>query len=373
MAEFPKQLILIGAGNTHLEFLKRWAVHPLNGLTVIMAAGATTRLYQGLAYGYSEGIYNEEELRIDLAGLCRKAGIALRTEPVAGLDLPSRTIRLGDGCALPFDLASLDLDPKPAGMELEGVDRFATPVRPVERLIGLKPRLAGRNLRLNIMIYGAGALGIETALALHHYLIRLQLRGEHQLTLFDPGQTILQGWALRTKELTYQILRESRIELLLGHKITKIVSDLLNFEDRTVLPYDELLWAREPVGDPMLAAAGLAVTSDGFLEVTSTLQSVTAPFIFGSGLGVTAGAGRGAGIAAVVSRERARLLYENMERWLNEAPLKTVKSSGQAASEIIPLGGGEGILQTPEFVTRGSIPWKWKQRMEQKNLKRLRP
>lgn len=60
----------------------------------------------------------------------------------------------------------------------------------------------------------------------------------------------------------------------------------------------------------MLAASGLAVTGDGFLEVASTLQTVNAPFTFGSGLGVTAAAGRGEGIVPVVSRKRAGLLYE---------------------------------------------------------------
>ncbi len=117
------------------------------------------------------------------------------------------------GETLPYDLISLA-----AGSEIpttiEGADRWAVPVRPLEPFVTtwslLGPRLAEAD-RPRITVVGAGAGGVEIALAIA-YAMRAAGNGS-QVQLISGG-ALLPGHGERARELVRASLVQAQVRLL---------------------------------------------------------------------------------------------------------------------------------------------------------------
>jgi len=75
--------------------------------------------YSGMVPGFLQGVYTEPELTIDLASLAARAGVRFVEAQAEGIDVPGRTVDAG-GARLPFDILSLDVGARPAGLDVPG-------------------------------------------------------------------------------------------------------------------------------------------------------------------------------------------------------------------------------------------------------------
>lgn len=69
-----KRLLLVGAGHAHLEVLKQLAEHGLSDVDVCLITPSPYQYYSGMFSGFTEGIYTEEDTRVDLRPLAQRAG-----------------------------------------------------------------------------------------------------------------------------------------------------------------------------------------------------------------------------------------------------------------------------------------------------------
>ena len=71
-------LLLAGGGHSHSLLLKRWAMRPERRpqQSITLINRSSTALYSGMVPGLIAGIYQQDELAIDLRQLCDRAGVA---------------------------------------------------------------------------------------------------------------------------------------------------------------------------------------------------------------------------------------------------------------------------------------------------------
>ena len=98
-------LLLAGGGHSHALVLKRWAMRPeqrpRHSITLINRT--STGLYSGMVPGLIAGLYQRDELAIDLRQLCDQAGVAFVEAEITGLNLQDKCLRVRDRPELHFD------------------------------------------------------------------------------------------------------------------------------------------------------------------------------------------------------------------------------------------------------------------------------
>ena len=76
-------LVLVGGGHAQIAVLKAFAMKPLPGLRLTIVTNSSRTPYSGMLPGYVEGVWQDDNLHIDLRHLAAAAG-AGTTPPSAG-------------------------------------------------------------------------------------------------------------------------------------------------------------------------------------------------------------------------------------------------------------------------------------------------
>ena len=63
-------LVLVGGGHAQISVLRAFAMKPLPGLRLTLVANSSRTPYSGMLPGYVEGVWQDEELHIDLRHRC---------------------------------------------------------------------------------------------------------------------------------------------------------------------------------------------------------------------------------------------------------------------------------------------------------------
>ena len=98
-------LLLAGGGHSHALLLKRWAMQPDRRprLSITLVNRSSTALYSGMVPGLIAGLYQYDEIAIDLRQLCDRAGVAFVEAEITGLNPQKNWLRLRGRPALHFD------------------------------------------------------------------------------------------------------------------------------------------------------------------------------------------------------------------------------------------------------------------------------
>lgn len=108
-----KHVVLVGAGNAHLVFLKRWRMSPWPGVAVTLVSESAEIPYSAMVPGHVAGDYRWDEITLDLA-LLPLGQCAVRRGAVTGVDAASSRIEFADRPAMAYDVLSLGLGSLPA-------------------------------------------------------------------------------------------------------------------------------------------------------------------------------------------------------------------------------------------------------------------
>ena len=135
------QLVLAGGGHSHALLLRRWAMHPRHrpkGLITLVNRSSTT-LYSGMVPGLIAGLYNSDQVTIDLRRLAEEAGVAFVQAEIQSLDLTSQTLQLEGRLPLPFTQLSLDVGAisRPIAADRSPPTGSLVPIKPLEPALAL--------------------------------------------------------------------------------------------------------------------------------------------------------------------------------------------------------------------------------------------
>ena len=92
-------LLLAGGGHSHALLLKRWAMQPERRppQSITLVNRCSTALYSGMVPGLIAGLYQRDELAIDLRQLCDRAGVAFVEAEIIGLEPEQNRLKLQGG------------------------------------------------------------------------------------------------------------------------------------------------------------------------------------------------------------------------------------------------------------------------------------
>ncbi len=277
-----QRIILAGGGHAHLAVLDDWVRRPFPGTERWLVTSSRHTAYSGMLPGWMAGIYEAEDLLIDLAPLAERAGARLVIADVMGLDPTGSTITLSSGEMLEFDLLSLGVGGETNVSALSALSERLLPVRPVDcfvaRWSACLEGIADGSIG-SIAIVGGGAAGVELALGASVSVGRRS--PDLRVSLVTPRAGLLSGHAPRVRERALQEL-ESRGIAIHFAEATGTENGLL-LSDGTILPADFVIAATGSRAPSWLARSGIPCNADGFVAVGAELRSISHPAIFAAG------------------------------------------------------------------------------------------
>src|SRR5260370_7417710 len=84
-----KSVVLVGSGNAHLVFLKRWKMRPIPGVAVTLVNEASLVPYSAMVPGHLAGAYSWDEITIALVRLCQSVKAPFVPQPPTRIDPPT--------------------------------------------------------------------------------------------------------------------------------------------------------------------------------------------------------------------------------------------------------------------------------------------
>ena len=365
----PVELVLVGAGHSHVQVLRSFAMEPPSGARVTLVVDTPLAVYSGMVPGFVAGQYRAEDLEIDAVPLARRAGARVILAPCTGIDPVARRIELEGRPGVPYDLASIDVGSTVAGLELPGVAARAIPTRPIGRFVGrvaeveAAARSAARGQApFRVVVVGGGAGGVELAATVRARLGGAASEGGGRLdiVLVDAGSRLLPGYSERLARRAERALVHRGVQVLAGRTVVAAEDSAVLLDDGSRLPCDALLWVTGASGFPLFQRSGLSTDSRGFVLTRPTLQVIGHDELFAAGDCATLAdypATRKAGVYAVrqgpVLTRNLRTILANglgatLERYRPQADFLTLLNLGDGSA----VGGKWGFSFEGRWVMR---------------------
>ncbi len=342
----PKHdIVLLGAGHTNAHIIRMWRMGAIPETRLTCVSNHLVSTYSGMLSGTLAGQYQALQMEIDLVRLCAASNVRLIHANATGLDVEHRRLLLHGRPPVHFDALSIGIGSRPKtipdseiGLAIKPMQTFLK--RLEAKFKAWKSNAVGRPLRM--VIVGGGAAGVEITFCLPPFVERMIGRGvPMELSIVESGGKILAGMPRRTQALTLRELSKRNVGLKLNSRVESVMDDHIVLDNQEELPADLVVWATSAMAQDLLANFGLPVDDRGFLLTRDTLQSVGSDAVFAVG---DAGTIQGLNLskAGVYAVRQSPILWENLRRFLREAPLKRWRPQNTFLT-LINSGDGRAI------------------------------
>jgi selenide,water dikinase len=369
-----KRLVLLGGGHSHVEVLRRFAAAPRAGGQIVVVTPEPKMIYSGMLPGLVAGHYRRAECEIELAPLCRAAGIALHYGHANGIDPAARTVRLADGTALSYDLLSINIGAAARPPITGSIDQ-AVAVRPFERFLEAWRSIeaaATRGSALTIAVVGGGAGGVELALAIHHRLRTLQPSNafKTRLHLLTDASCLMSDHGSRVQRKLQRVVQQRGIRIHFDSRIARFANRMLYRDGRPPLAVDYALFATGAEVPHWVNKTGLVGDPRGFLLVKRTLQSVSHPEVFAAG-DIASFEDLNVPKSGVYAVREGPVLSENLRCALAGQPLQAYAPQPHALA-LIGTGNRRAVASWRGLAFEGNWIWRWKDGIDRRFVARYR-
>ncbi len=257
------------------------------GIDVTLVDPQRHLYYSGMVPEYLGGVYEEDEMRIDLARMARAAGATYVQARARAIDPTDRTVETASEGAIPYDVLSVDV-----GSANPAVPTPAIATKPIARIRALAAQVQNTiddpGAELRLIVVGGGAAGVEVALNVTGRFAGAGRRGDLDLTIIEQNDRLLPGFPEGMRTHVAGRLRRRGATVQTSTTVTAV--EAAGDEERIVrtdtapdATADAVLWATGTVGPPLLRDSPLPTDDRGFLHTTRSLQVEAHPRIFAAG------------------------------------------------------------------------------------------
>lgn len=277
-----QRLILVGAGHAHLSVLALLARRRPSNLSVELVTTTARATYSGMLPGWMAGHYRLDQCQIDVRPLAQAAGVKLRLGQLAVMEAARQCISLNDGRRLDYDWLSLDTGSETDTSWLTALGDALLPVKPLEPFIHAWPKLlmqARSRGQFRLVVVGAGAAGVEMALAARHAFLGVGVQTPVALVASESG--LLPGHAPEVQQRMLRVMRDAGVELYFQRAAGTPQGVLLS--DGRLLEADTVLAATGARAPVWPALSGLALDDKAYVAVDAHHRSVSHHNVFAAG------------------------------------------------------------------------------------------
>ncbi|MEX2132335.1 MAG: selenide, water dikinase SelD, partial [Pseudohongiellaceae bacterium] len=377
-----KRLILVGGGHSHLAVLKRLAMRPVPGLETILVTREVLTPYSGALPACISGVYQHDDMHIDLRPLANFAGARLLQLEVSRIDLSRRLLLLQDRPPLQFDLLSLNIGSRPDATSIPGAEEFATGIKPIDHFLEVWETVrqsAVQRLQSGgnycIAIVGGGPASVELAFAAQHRITRDARSGSPssatlKIKLITSDGEILPTHNERVRRFTKAELIHRGIELLNEKTVTGFRRNSVICAGNETFEADTIFYATGASVPTWPADIGLQVDEKGFILVNTCLQSISHAFVFVSGDAATI-ENHPRPKSGVYAVRQGKPLAENLVRYATGHRLVKYVPQRHALA-LIYTGDRKAIASRDNLFFHGRWVWQWKNRIDRSFLNKYR-
>lgn len=371
-----KQLVLIGGGHSHIQVLLELARRRSAQLAVTVVSREVLTPYSGMLPGVIAGHYPPAEALIDLAPLCARAGAALVHDEITGLDPQARTLATRAGERLDYDLVSINCGSAPGLARIEGAREAGVPVKPISEFLPHWDQLLARLRRehesgFDIVVVGAGAGGIEIALALDYRVREVEKLAGIRIGIVDAADTLAPGHAPALGQRLAPILASRGIAFRAATRIARAQEGSLLTDGGKTIPANEVLWVTSAAAQTWPATAGLDVDERGFVRVDASLRSLSHPNVFATG-DIASFAPAELPKAGVYAVRQGPLLARNLLRASRGEPPEPFRPQSRYLA-LISTGNRYAVASRGNWTAEGAWAWRWKDWLDRRFVRRFRP
>lgn len=362
-----KDVVLVGAGHSHIAVLRMFGMKPLPGVRLTLITREVHTPYSGMLPGLVAGLYGFDDAHIDTGPLARFAGARLFHDEVTDLDLEGRRIICRDRPPVPYDVLSLNIGARPDIGVVPGAAAHVIPVKPIDgflrRFEALLARVLERRGRARVALVGAGAGGVELLLSVERRLRREVLAAGRDpsglsFVLASDVPEILPTFPPAFRARFRRILDARGITVITGAPVTGVEPGRLLLRDHAPVEADEILWTTQAAPAAWLADTGLPLDGRGFLAVGHTLQVQGRREVFGAG-DTIAFAPRALPKSGVYAVRAGPVLADNIRRLLVGRPPKPFRPQRDALY-LVSTGERHALGTRNGIAFEGDWVWRWK-------------
>jgi NADH dehydrogenase FAD-containing subunit len=345
-----KKVVFVGGGHAHLYSLKHADRLIREGAEVIVVGPDRHHYYSGMGPGMLSRIYSPEEVRVDIPALIEPKGATFVRGHVIGINPDKKTLDLDTGETLDYDLVSFNVGSYVPLALIDGAEKEAYPVKPIERLESLRQELLSLidTSSPKILIIGAGPAGVE--IAGNIWRLVNENNGKAQITLVGSEDRVLPRFSEKAGRFAYDSLAGRGITILGKCMISAMGNKTAHTAQGKEISYDIAVLTIGIQPKQVFAGSGVRTARNGSLLVNTCLQSVSHPEIFGGGDCITLEQ-RPLEMVGVYAVKQAPILFDNIISCLSGKPLKEFRPQKKYLL-IFNLGDGTGIFVRGSFVVK---------------------
>jgi NADH dehydrogenase FAD-containing subunit len=265
-------------------------------------------------------------------------------------------VHCADGGEISFDVLSIDAGPVANLDMIPGAKENAIAIRPIESFIESIAEIqreveARRNT--HIVFIGAGAGGVELALAMRH-----TFGNRADITLISAENT-LPG---KVGERLARHLQARGVRLLPNEAAARVAPGAVLLESALVINADIIIVATGTAAATWPREAGLATDARGFIAVNDFLQSTSHPHVFAAG-----------DCAAMINFARPKSgvyavragppLAENLRRCIRDEQLQSYAPQKRSLY-LVSTGDKYAIASWGNIAIEGKWVWRWKDKID---------
>lgn len=358
-APLVRDIVLLGGGHAHVQVLKTFGMRPEPGLRLTLVAREPHSPYSGMLPGLVAGSYGFDDIHIDLVRLAAFAQARFIAAEATGIDLAARCIAFDHRPSLRYDMLSLNTGGVPG--ERFASD-FVTPVKPIGRFLPTWERLVGADVPRHLTLVGAGAGGIELALA-------ITSRHDIRCTVVDAADAVLPTFASLARRRLLAMLGDRGIDLLTGFRVREAGAGEVAADDGRRIATEHVLWVTGVEAPPWPRQAGLATDEGGFVAVNEALQSVSHAEVFAAG-DVAASVVAPRPKSGVYAVRQGPVLAENLRRFATGRRLRPYRAQRHAMA-MLGNGAGRAVASRAGLAVQGRWVWHWKQWIDRRFIQKF--
>ena len=368
-----KRLVLLGGGHAHVEVLRTLASMPGPRWDVTLVSPTPWLTYSGMIPGHFAGHYELDDCTVDLRALCERAQAQLVLTSATLVSPGANEVICSNASVLPYEVLSVNVGSVSNTGGVQGVERYAFPVRPLEKAIKAWNDVlvrASDGRMAAVTVVGGGIAAIELAMAMNYRFRRDLYEVASHVRVLGDAPVLAPSLAAGARETLMRRMRRAGVEGHADSLVTEVGSGYLRLKSGLEFATDAVFWATGAAAPAWLRQSGFASDDHGFMLTNDLLQSPSHPNVFGAGDCVNE-LGHPLPKAGVFAVRAGPVLAANLFAALEGQPLVPHVPKPRHLA-LISAGEKYAVAAWGDLSASGAWAWRWKDRIDRRFVAKYR-